>query len=139
ATDPYLALLEYRSTPLQNGYSPAELLYGRRLRGLLPIIPKQLQPMLVDHQQLQRFENARHANIERNYNRRHGSRELEALEVGTQVWVKDLKREGEVVRIDKSPRSYWVRCGGRELRRNRRFLTKLGQKMVTTSTPPFAT
>ena len=29
--DPYLAILTYRSTPLQNGYSPAEFLMGRKL------------------------------------------------------------------------------------------------------------
>lgn len=34
--DPYLALLSYCSTPLQNGYSPSELLMGHILRSTLP-------------------------------------------------------------------------------------------------------
>ncbi len=29
--DPYLVLMEYKATPLANGYSPAELLIGRKL------------------------------------------------------------------------------------------------------------
>ena len=32
ATDPYIGLLSYRTTPLANGYSPAELLMNRKLR-----------------------------------------------------------------------------------------------------------
>ncbi|CAB3262453.1 unnamed protein product [Arctia plantaginis] len=36
------ALLEYRSTPLENGFSPAELLMGRKLRTFLPILPREL-------------------------------------------------------------------------------------------------
>lgn len=36
--DPYLGIFEYRTTPLEVGYSPAELLQGRLLRSVLPTL-----------------------------------------------------------------------------------------------------
>lgn len=38
--DPFVALLSHRSTPLEKGYSSAELLIGRTLRTFVPIFPK---------------------------------------------------------------------------------------------------
>lgn len=38
----YLALMAYRSAPLVNGYSPTELLMGRRIRTTVPVIQSQL-------------------------------------------------------------------------------------------------
>lgn len=45
-TDPYLALLSYQSTPLENGYRPAKLLMGHKLRTNIPVNPSQLVPCL---------------------------------------------------------------------------------------------
>ncbi|UYV81689.1 K02A2.6-like, partial [Cordylochernes scorpioides] len=40
--DPYLSLLGYRTAPLENGYSPAELCMNRKLRTTVPTSPVQL-------------------------------------------------------------------------------------------------
>ena len=42
--DKEIALLAYRSTPLSNGYSSAELLMGHRLRSTVPMFQSQLMP-----------------------------------------------------------------------------------------------
>ena len=44
STDPYLALMAYRSTPLENGYSPSELLFGRKIRTTVLVVPSNLLP-----------------------------------------------------------------------------------------------
>ena len=54
STDPYLALLSYRSTPLRNGYSPAELLMGRQLRTNVPLVLDKLKPSVPDLKELKR-------------------------------------------------------------------------------------
>ena len=46
--DPYLALLLYRATPLQCGFSPSELLMSRKLRANLLMTWEQLRPKVSD-------------------------------------------------------------------------------------------
>lgn len=38
------ALMSYRAKPLENGYSPAEMLFGRKIRTTVPMLPDQLKP-----------------------------------------------------------------------------------------------
>ena len=46
--DPVKVLIAYRSTPLECGYSPAQLLFGRKLHTTVPTIPVELTPKWPD-------------------------------------------------------------------------------------------
>ena len=52
-TDPYLALLSYRSIPLENEYALAEVLMRRRIRFTLPMPTDKLIPKLPNFKELQ--------------------------------------------------------------------------------------
>ena len=54
--DKELAILAYRSTPLSTGYSPAELLMGRKLQNTIPTFQTQLNPRWPDLEHLQKQE-----------------------------------------------------------------------------------
>ncbi|XP_064483051.1 uncharacterized protein K02A2.6-like [Ornithodoros turicata] len=133
--DPYKSLLAYRASPLKNGYSPAELLMGRRLRTNVPVAQLQLVPYTPDYKKVAAFETKNKRDEERHYNRGHGVRELPPLGVGTDVWVIDLQRKGVVQGQTPQPRSYSVSTEQGEVGRNRTHLVPLpGQPEPSTST-----
>lgn len=123
--DPYLGLLAYRSTALQNGFSPSQLLMGRRLRSTLPIIPEKLIPTEVPNPEVQIREQQYRNNMAQVYNKRHAAVNLPVLQQGDKVWIRDQQREG-VVMDHSTPRSYLLETDrGGEIRRNRRALIPL--------------
>ncbi|UYV83981.1 hypothetical protein LAZ67_X000778 [Cordylochernes scorpioides] len=122
--DPSLGLLEYRSTPLENGYSPAELLMGRKLRTTLPIAPENLNPRLVDSQTLKRKEGRRRKDMKSRYDRRCGATDMEELSEGDTVWITDMRIWGIVKQKASTPRSYMVDTPVGTVRRNRFHLRK---------------
>ncbi|UYV72120.1 K02A2.6-like [Cordylochernes scorpioides] len=117
--DPYLSLLGYRTAPLENGYSPAELCMNRKLRTTVPTSPVQLQSRIPDLENLEmRGKNQRHKK-KTHFDIHHRARELPHLDEGTRVWVKDLRVPGVVLEDAGSPRSYIVNSPKGILRRNR--------------------
>ena len=132
AEDLYMALLEYRSTPVTCSYSPAELLMNRKLRSSVPIPPVKLQPSIPDYAQLKKKDEMKTKQQEENFNVRHRAKELTPLNTGDTVWITDQQTEGTVVQ-SSGQRSYQVETPSGMIRRNRRHLNPLGS--TTTSEP----
>uniref|UniRef100_A0A3Q2Q1F1 Integrase catalytic domain-containing protein n=1 Tax=Fundulus heteroclitus TaxID=8078 RepID=A0A3Q2Q1F1_FUNHE len=116
-SDPYLALLSYRASPLEHGLSPAEILMGRRLRTTLPYICEQKQKE-VKQKLLQKRQKA-------NYDK--STKSLVPLARHDTVRVHDSNTWSKKATVleEVSPRSYNVKAeDGQVLRRNRRSLLK---------------
>ncbi|UYV84093.1 K02A2.6-like [Cordylochernes scorpioides] len=91
--DPYLSLLGYRTAPLENGYSPAELCMNRKLRTTVPISPVQLQSRIPDLENLEmREKNQRHKK-KTHFDIHHRARELPHLDEGTRGEKIDMEDE----------------------------------------------
>ncbi|KAM7291264.1 uncharacterized protein ISCGN_027837 [Ixodes scapularis] len=123
AHDPCLALLNYRDTPGPSGFSPAQLLMGRRLRTRLPkegrlLVPssKPLEEVATKAAKLKRRQVT-------DFDRRHRARSLSPLEDGTRVWVRPERVKATVLSPAQRPRSYVVEKDEGEIwQRNRRNL-----------------
>ena len=117
---PYLCLLEYRNTPVDNFASPAQLLMSRSLRSILPVLRKKLEPKpplkskVVNKRKLMQQRQVKY------YNK--GSKELKPFKSGDKVRVKQKDgkwKKAVVSKLDRTPRSYHVRTeDGGTYRRN---------------------
>ena len=132
--DPCIALLNYRATPLANGYSPAELLMSKKLKTKIPISPEQLKPKLVDSAKVQVYEENSKNNQKINFDRRHAAKSLEQLKGGDEVYMPDRSQPGVVVG-QHTERSYRVETPSGVYRRNRVQLNKLPTASNNTSPP----
>ena len=133
--DPYLALMAYRTTPLANGYSPAQLLFGRNIKTTLPVTPSQLMPKLPDKDKLQAFEEKSRQSSKVTYDIRHRVKLLDELSPGTHVFVRDMETHGVVDKKLSEPRSYRVLSPTGAVRRNRKYLIPCDDG-GTTGVPP---
>ena len=132
-SDPMLALLGLRNTPMEGHHaSPAQLIYSRRCKTLLPIAEQLLQPEVVP-QALDGLRSTR-AKQAAQYNKQ--ARDLPQLKVGDMVRMQPVQGEPEWkkgVVINALPhRSFEVQVGeDRVYRRNRRQLRKSQERPPT--------
>lgn len=115
--DIHESLLNYRSTPLANGFSPAELMMGRKLRSLVPMMPSALET--TNNAKVRYKEKLIKEKQIQDYNRRHGSKNLTELKKGDKVWITDLRKYGFVLKKLDEPRSYLIQSDREKYRRNR--------------------
>lgn len=122
-----LGLLIYRNTPVSNdGKTPAELLYNRKVKNVIPNCR-----VYVEQKDDFRNELVRRQEIQKNYFDKH-SKQLPVLEKGEVVKIQNENNQkphksGIVIDRDENPRAYQIKEEhGQILKRNRRMLIKGG-------------
>ena len=124
--DMYLAILAYRTTPTEIGCGPAELFMNRKLFTTVPMLPELRKPTVIDPSLVAHKDANLKARQERNFDERHGTRELSQLHAGDNVYVSDRQSSAIVTYTEEStPRSYTVDTGDGTFRTNRRHLLTL--------------
>jgi len=128
--DPYLSILEYRNTPIDDIGSPAQILMSRRLRSTLPTTNIQLHPQVIKERNLKWKLVEKKNQQKKQYDRT--AKELPNLTSGDKVRIRrqDLWEPAVVVRKSSTPRSYDVKTqDGTVYRRNRRHMLQTKEKL----------
>jgi len=114
------ALCMYRDTPLFNGYSPAQLLFGRSMNSL-----GILKDTRVDITRLRSTEEQYRINQARNYDIRHRAKTREPFEISEPVVVRDQGRKPQnaTVLATSGREAVVVSEKNKLLRRNRSLLS----------------
>ena len=135
SSDPHLAILSFRATPLPwCGLSPSELLMGRQIRTTVPqssihFTPKwtYLSKFRVADKQFKEIQ-------KKNFDKRHRVCEREEIPEGSEVWVNGGAQPegGRIVATDPSPRSYIIATPNWKVRRNRSQIIPLPERTEQT-------
>ncbi|GBM09226.1 hypothetical protein AVEN_226721-1 [Araneus ventricosus] len=112
-------MLVLRTIPLENGYSLAELLMGRKLRTNLRMTKKSFMSKIPEAEDIRRKEFKYGVNQKKYYNKHHRVKDLQGLEPGQVVWITDQRSYGRIKAKHAAPRSFLVETPRGIIRRNR--------------------
>ena len=118
------SLLEYRNTPRKDGFSPAQMMFGRRQRTKLPCTQEAYKP--IDIEEAARSRKKQRMEVKNQYDKT--AKTLPKLHIGQKVYVQDpvSKRwtsNATIKKIRKDDRSYVIEFeNGKQSIRNRRQL-----------------
>ena len=129
-SDPHLALLAYRSTPLEQGYSPAHPLMSRNLRTTVPVHPCKLKQEVIEPECFGKKDSELKQRQKENYDSRHRVHEVPASTAGDQVYFPQMKTDATVQR-EYGERSHILSMPNGQVRRNKRHLNSLSNELVT--------
>ena len=114
-----IGLLAYRTTPLENGYTPAELMFSRKIKSRVPTIQNNLGTF-KEHDKVVNKETIRKDYQAMMYNKGHRSKKLSDLNKTDKVWIIDMRLYGEITDFDRDFNSYLIKTEkGNIIRRNR--------------------
>ena len=110
---------------------------GLKLQTKSPVLPKLLKPATPDHTSIAKKETLMKAKQCENYNQRQAARNQSPLKIGDSVWIRDMKRSGEVISASDYPRSFIINNPQGIIRRNRCAIiaTPLAKDQVPASRP----
>ena len=137
ATDPHLALLSYRSTPLPwCGISPAELLMGRQICSNLPQPEDTLIPRWPYLETFKASEAVFKQQQKDNFDIRHRTKPLPDIPPQSDVWITTNRDHspGTVTATTDASRSYLVETPSGTVRRNRAQLYVMPEAQPSTTT-----
>ena len=132
--DPYLAMLEFRNTPVDNYKSPAELACGRQLRSIIPVNKSCLKVKETDNDDF-KGRRVKEKEKQSQYYNIHTKvlKELQAKE-NCRMYKDGKWNPANIVRKCQEPRSYIVETeDGKTYRRNRCDIMKIEDHTIEIS------
>ena len=135
--DPLLGILEYRTSPLDCGYSPAQLAMGRQLRSILPTAKGNLKAKVINSNLVKQCIQNSKDREKKFYDRQ--AKPLKALNLGENTMIQQTDKSWKPATVIEklNSRSYTVECpDGSIYTRNRKHLLKTNPPIHDCSQDP---